>query len=175
MGKAALLAPAIACAVSVSPLGCESQVLDPFPVENAALNCTSHGDCALPAAFCDTASGRCVECRDEDDCDRGTCDLATHTCRQSCSENNDCDGRRRTLCVLARGVCVECANDTHCDVGLAICRNDVCIECMSDSDCENDRRCEVARNRCRECLEDADCWDGSHCDEDEMRCESNSR
>lgn len=175
--KIALATLPVAIAAAAAAIGCESQVLDPFPVENAGLSCATHGDCALPAAFCQAETGSCVECRSEDDCDRGTCDLVTHTCRRSCSTNDDCNGSRRDLCERARGICVECANDTHCQVGLAICREDVCIECMNDDDCKDgdEHRCEIARNRCRECLGDDDCPDGTHCDEDELRCESNSR
>jgi len=155
LGNAALIAPALAVGTAAAPLGCEAQVLDPFPVENAGLSCTSHDDCPLPAGLCDRATGRCVECRDSD----------------------DCDGRRRDLCESTRGVCVECADHSHCEVGLRICRDDECIECMTDDDCTsgNERRCEVDRNRCRECVEDWHCGDGAHCDEDENRCESNSR
>jgi hypothetical protein len=157
--------------------GCEARVLDPFPLENADLNCTTHGDCALPAAFCNDANGRCVECRDDYDCDRGACDRLTHTCRRSCSINDDCEGSRRRLCERTRGICVECSSDAHCHVGLAICRDDACIECMQDGDCGegDERHCQTERNRCRECLEDHHCPDGMHCDDDELRCESNSR
>jgi Cys-rich repeat protein len=166
-------------AVTALLLGCESRVLDPFPGENgsgsSARACASDGDCAWPAPYCDEALGRCVECRSENDCDRGVCDSATLTCRESCSSNNDCDGRR-WLCESGRGVCVECATDSHCDRGIGICEEDACIECRSDNDCwEDEPHCETARSRCRECLEDAQCPEGQHCDSDDRRCESNTR
>jgi hypothetical protein len=137
-------------------LGCETQRLDPFPLENSDAGSGAPG----PA------------CESDDDCDRGGCDPATHTCRESCSSNDDCDGRR-WVCETTRSTCVECTLDEPCQRGLAICRSDVCIECYADADCDDERpHCELDRNRCRECLDDDHCRSDERCDDDEHRCET---
>jgi len=143
--------------------------------------CSSDGDCAPPAPYCDTDSSYCVECLTNTNCGNKVCDLATHSC-QDCRTSGDCSGRNP---YCSEGDCVECLEPGNCPAAgetcdtaehkcVVLCTSDaectegsrllcaldrqVCVECLDDTDCDTSKpRC--VADKCKECVADADCGD----------------
>lgn len=131
--------------------------------------CAGNGDCADPRRpYCDTASGRCVECRlPTDRCPAGTyCDLARMTCAPGCTGDEDCeraagdagvpdalpadafaggDAMAPSLparrCHVATHACVACLGDPDCPSGL-VCMDNACRPgCNASHPCPGDLLC----------------------------------
>ena len=159
--------------------------------------CTSSAQCPGRTPQCNTATGTCVECLTDANCDADeTCD--SNFCKETCSATNDCGGDRN--CDVPRGVCVECETNADCtEGGEPVCdpRSDSCVECASNNDCgagspicvanecedcARDADCGAGepfciQNDCRECRTDGDCGARQACDGDgecQSRCESNA-
>ncbi len=88
--------------------------------------CTEDRDCAEVGGACDLVRGMCVECRDEDDCERAG--IGSH-----------CQG------VVGR--CTQC--DDADDCGALFCDPILfaCVECRTSADCGG-RLCDPSAHRC---------------------------
>src|SRR5437763_878603 len=78
-------------------------------------------DCLAPAAACDTAAHRCVECVARTDCPaaKPACDTATHSCAE-CLARTDCTGKR-PACDTTTRTCVGCLASSDCAAPAAVC------------------------------------------------------
>lgn len=90
-------------------------------VLNTAAPCTDDTDCA-GASLCDTGTGACVECLEDDDCDPVGC--FEGLCRGCQVGGSQC---------TAFYPLGECASTDDSDVGLCRCRNDLAD--APDTDC----------------------------------------
>jgi hypothetical protein len=90
----------------------------PCSTMSLCVRCDSNADChAYPTLQnCSPASGRCVECLDDNDCAMGkVCDLFTSRCAHRCQTSPDCaDDVGYLFCSPQPGACVECAKDANC-------------------------------------------------------------
>lgn len=94
----------------------------------AEVKCETDVDCeeSPKGAFCDTGSGRCVECVISNDlCLLGTyCDAATSTCVAGCTDDGDC--APGTQCEVVSHACVACSFDAQCLPG-TVCVANTCV------------------------------------------------
>jgi hypothetical protein len=108
---------------------------DPF-----CTNCRPYtNDCAFTDAnFCDPELKRCVECRNNTQCNPGErCNPNTWRCAKACGGSKDsCGGDGHLSCDLEPGVCVacikpqDCTNNTHCYLN-------ACVECFENVQCQS--------------------------------------
>lgn len=155
--------------------------------------CKSDQQCATDPGgrLCQTDTGRCVQCRGDDDCTSGAiphcrpetnicvqcledahcdaangevCNLATLRCRLTgCQVDAQCDGP--SYCQVDTRECVPCLDDEHCALGGACGPLGFCRDveaCEDDGDCVWPRSC--ATGACVECEDDGDCSGGRVCD-----------
>jgi hypothetical protein len=134
---------------------------DPFCV-----HCDEESECEGATPFCELNFNRCVECRDDFDCDLGfACDPLSGSCAPSCAHAGNC-GDDRPLCDQARGICVECIEDAHCrtDISIPFCVIGKCVECFASPHCPVERPfCDGFA--CRECFESWECGPDERCDD----------
>jgi Cys-rich repeat protein len=147
--------------------------------------CATNNDCGDNTPFCNTESGRCVECETTQNCDNNETCNAQGVCVE-CSANADCGGED-PICRTEVGRCVECAAASDC-ANSAPCVDFECVECIDDSNCpvaaplcDRENRCElcdrednrgcaaptpfcVDGNACAECVDDEHCGDNMKCD-----------
>ncbi len=158
IARRALLALVSAATLAIAGLvGCTEDA-------PGAGECVSSADCAHPAALCDGAGGRCVECLETAQCAHapGTvCSLGACVCADGstdcappigpapdCLSNVDC-AYPTAICHPAEGRCVgclvlsDCANmpGTVCSEGACVCPGgdtycgpDTCVDTNSDAD-----------------------------------------
>ncbi len=121
-----------------------------------APHCTADEHCA--PAHCDLPSHQCVECLEDDHCDRDAGFICeAQACVPGCRIDDDCAGG---FCDQASAACVDCLTSDHCSLG-QICADHQCVVgCESDRDCPGERLCDPdagPHGGCVECLGDADC------------------
>ncbi|MFO0591216.1 MAG: MopE-related protein [Polyangiaceae bacterium] len=87
------------------------------PVSQTCVGCLAPTDCTF-GNYCDIVSQTCVPgCDTDEDCQSGSCDVATHACKE-CLNDLACAAGY----VCAEGVCVEgCSPDAPCPAGFACC------------------------------------------------------
>ncbi len=116
------------------------------PVCSAAHTCVScaaaEAGCPSAKQVCEVDSGRCVECRGDEDCagnpEKSFC--VGETCVGCTAAASDACARRdpgNPACE-APGVCVECASHSDCTGGAPICDTAAhrCNPCANDAECE---------------------------------------
>jgi hypothetical protein len=159
--------------------------------------CHSDDDCPS-LSHCDSLSGRCFQCLDDDDCsgnNRPRCDTATHLCVEcgvdadcrgagqvcraqqclsTCTDNSQCPPAAPT-CDIARAFCIRCGQDGDCPPSLPVCNvaTGQCVDCTSNDTCASPlARCDRSRNVCVQCLISDDCPPGeaSICDPTRGAC-----
>jgi hypothetical protein len=119
-------------------------------------------DCTAPEV-CDVATGECVECTVDNDCQGSAygnvCITDAKLC--GCREDTHCSGiADYSHCDVANLTCVECTADTHCTDSSygALCVADLC-SCSTNTDCTvaNFNLCDPKVNYCSQCLKNSDC------------------
>lgn len=147
----------------------EGQTCDPV-TNTCDPGCMADADCEDPAAPVCGATGACVECGTDDDCESGACNVSTGSCGTGCAIDEDCAAvPGLPACDAVDGVCVECLTEDHCDSGVCDTAAEACVECTDDTHCSGGV-CDLTANSCVECLGDDDC-DGL-CDPTINRCYS---
>jgi hypothetical protein len=165
-------AAAVACSAE---LACPLDELQCELASGRCVECVEDGDCErFGLARCDAALHRCVDCGLDSDCPAGErCEPLGHRCVLSCDEDVEC-GDPAFACDSGRGLCQECANDEECEQsprgGRCLPGGSTCVECRSESDCP-DRHCDVVSGRCVECRDTADCAPGLVCEPGPWHCE----
>lgn len=168
-----------------------------YPSQDARLaSCTDNSDCMFPRVtlFCDVSSGKCVECREDSQCQQvglQKCDLTKDRCVE-CLDDMDCP--QGELCTDSKQ-CVHscpdgggCPSGTKCYLGYCqSCRNDStcasatpatpvcvyrCVQCASSQNCNMPSltHCNSATNRCVACLSSDDCRGQEQCDPASHMC-----
>lgn len=161
-------------------------------VDARSTHCSNDAACALPGLRCDQASGRCVACVGDSDCGAtgGRCDLAlhvciecretadcktnqrcddtTHTCLDTCNDDDDACPAAGFVCDWRLKLCIECHESEHCtdDAQRTRCDRDIgrCVECLAHAQCPSERpRCDRRTGACVGCVTAADCADGEAC------------
>ena len=135
--------------------------------------CVDETQC-IDEAFC--FEGACSECREDADCDGGSCIFDTvseyHTCLkangESCSEGSECQTGICRVGTFGNGLCSDCIDDADCPAGssctydflggmdYAMCLGSVELgnSCSADYDCASGI---CSNDVCAECATDADC------------------
>jgi Cys-rich repeat protein len=139
-----------------------------FPANHSCQTaCTTNAECpqfgGQNATICDTASGACVQCRDDADCPATApkCEPNRRQCGD-CASRADC-GIAAPACNLQNARCVECLVDADCNTGgrpYACGDDNQCHPlCQADTDCTapNRTHCNLANGLCVECLLAANC------------------
>jgi hypothetical protein len=121
--------------------------------------------CPNDISICDTASGDCIGCKQNQDCVGGQngaiCDTALLQCVE-CETNGDCPATA-PHCFLGDHSCVQCFSNSDCPSAQPICdRQDLRCRsgCTSNSDCSNNQTakiCDTANTTCVQCLQKSDC------------------
>ena len=157
-----------------TPLDCDDGNLCTIDECNEG-KCVHMGpDCEV----CDPATGECVECLTDADCDDGlfctgveTCDLGTNECvagADPCEDGAACDE--------GANVCLEdclCAVDADCDDGMFCNGVEMCFDCVcvaGTNPCDQDEDCSEDYQVCAlmiPCEEDYECDDGMFCNGEE--------
>lgn len=145
------------------------------------IECDGGGDCDDHAALDHCADfGRCVACTRNSHCRLGgiigddVCDEATGTC-VDCVDDDDCDNENRPYCGDDNN-CVECATDGDC-VGNPdgpVCTSyGFCSECGTNADCAGHPNGEYCVDEwfCGECLTEDHCTGDDVCDDGRCACE----
>lgn len=126
----------------------------------------------LARPFCDSASGACVSCRNNNDCEgsRGICDGRTHQCRgcTTSTEAVDCPSPANPACNPNTGSCVPCrpGGPSACSAPNDTCANFACVDCQGNTGCSRGQSCRS--NQCV-CNNDNAC-PGGHCNRDSGMC-----
>ena len=119
------------------------------PDEDCVLN-----GCAL--GTCDTATKRCIECRQGADCKAAEKPICSNGKCVGCNAQFAC---YQGICEASTGRCVECLSNANCtDPDKAICSNGKCSGCGPEVACATGT-CDVRSGRCVECWRNADCTD----------------
>jgi hypothetical protein len=134
--------------------------VDPFDAGSSADAGAPSCDppCSAPAAVCDPAARRCVECTQASHCSGETiCDVTRGICVQ-CSAEKHCPDER-PVCDLSRGLCVECATDAECIGELTHCTDDLrCVACVEDAHCTSPEAAHCGPDdTCVPCTTSAEC------------------
>jgi hypothetical protein len=165
----------------------------PYPGEDARWGpCVDNSDCVFSRVtlFCDMSSGKCVECRDDSQCQQAGlqhCDLSkdrcveclvdrdcpqgelctdSRQCVHSCADGGVCPSGAR-YCSVPPGYCQYCRDDNACPTATPICGPTFrCVQCASSRDCTMPSltHCNSATNRCVACLSSDDCFRQEQCD-----------
>jgi Cys-rich repeat protein len=85
--------------------------------------CTTNANCSDPTPVCDVASGVCLPCHVDADCESGTLCNLMQRCQVTCSSDADCGG----VTPVCHHICVECIVDEDCG-GPFSCRDHACME-----------------------------------------------
>ena len=131
------------------------------------VECLSNNDCNSDAPFCNT-DGMCEGCDPmrQDQCNGDASCLSNGSCG-ACQQDADCPD---TLprCDLETRQCVGCQDQDDCGVGLN-CIDNICVECgepgRNVSYCWTEGRpiCDATTQRCRPCISTDECGDGYQC------------
>lgn len=109
-----------------------------FNSNNNTTTCTSNSDCSGNTPICNTTTGTCVQCLENNDCPAGQiCQNNECVVGTACSSNSDCSGST-PYCDTTTGTCVQCIENSDCSSGQA-CSNNVCTAC--DSSCYGSYGC----------------------------------
>ena len=141
------------------------------------------------AALCDTTTGMCGRCTEDDQCPEAFAYCQDGDC-VGCIENEHCASAETPYCALDGNLCVECLEHEHCtsperaqctdnhcipctaaehctSPDFPVCEANVCSGCQSDDDCtrfgDGNGVCDLTSGACVECTEqaaDACCVDG---------------
>lgn len=131
---------------------------------DAGPGCTSNAACGGGTPICNTSSGICVECLNNNQCGfRESCDTARgFVCRRTCT--NNCRGGQ--TCDPAAGFCYDCISNSDCGSD-EFCNPAVreCVQCISNADCASTPGLPLCSGdgECRGCLSDSDCPMGETC------------
>ncbi|MCG3172144.1 MAG: hypothetical protein GMKNLPBB_00289 [Myxococcota bacterium] len=142
---------------------------DLAPPDSGPAGCQRGSDC--PGQYCDTLTGRCVDCLTAMDCGVGRCGQRTGQCIPPavapCSVDSDCP-KQAPLCQSTGGIfpvfrCRECARDSECPAPLG-CVDGFCVDrgspggqgapCSSPSDCRKGHTCVKGANGALSCAEE---------------------
>ena len=129
--------------------------------------CPAEGECAA-GSVCDDASGACVSCLTDADCDEGLVCVAK-ACVDGipCQSTVQCKATDQVCDVLPEaGHCVDCLEDAHCGASEA-CLMQECVAaqpCATHKDC--DLVCAEGLGFCVACNTSADCPAGTWCGAD---------
>lgn len=145
--------------------------------------CDQDSECGLTTLHCDTATGTCVPCTNDDHCaalgiGRTRCDTAAHRCVE-CGLEADCGqgrGCRGHHCVT---LCTAEGPNASCPAAAPYCESDdsgYCVQCGDDlpQACTGAAAAGPICGRlgmCLACLADADCHTPTaHCETFAGRC-----
>jgi Cys-rich repeat protein len=159
-----------------------------YPSQDARLaSCADDNDCIFPRVtlFCDVSSGKCVECREDSQCQQvglQHCDLTKDRCVECledmhCPQGEVCTDSRQCVHSCAdggvcpsgtrcfAGYCQSCRDDSNCSYPTPVCVYR-CVQCASSRDCNMPplTHCNSATNRCVACLSSDDCPRQEQCD-----------
>lgn len=111
-----------------------------------------------------------ADCEDNLDC-RGGEVCRDGSCRESCSEDDPCQGELG-VCDVAVSYCVQCDDDGGCEAGQRCIAAWCETFCDTDEQCPIDRYCDFPTGECfvPDCFEDSDCAGGERCSD--LRCVS---
>jgi hypothetical protein len=129
--------------------------------------CTSDADCILPTLHCDGASGQCVACVTNAQCEQEgiqeglkVCDTELERCVQ-CDFDADCPPDRGLGCQPTSHECVPaCMTDEECPRSAPQCSGGLCVACTANQDCAGGGGpvqapiCDSAIGQCAECTQD---------------------
>lgn len=168
---------------------CQTIGYSDYPYSICKKSCSSDNDCTIDRPYCDADigvcnecrkwqddckspgkpacndNGDCVECLDDDTCQRKNvnkpkCDLNEYKCVE-CISKFDCAYNPKTKdkfpCYLSE--CVECVNSPDCpDSKNPVCSDgNKCVPCIKDSDCPSPKKCKGGE--CfNPCSYNADCF-----------------
>ncbi len=116
------------------PLFCSADQMSCVPCQNKP-----PGTCTGATSACDSTSGQCVECTNNEPCTVATkpiCDLALKKCG-GCKDNEACKAKNpmRPAC-LPGGDCAECDKHLDCPMpAAAACEMNKCVPCTTDDQC----------------------------------------
>lgn len=148
------------------------------PMDGAVGDVPCGGTCTSPEV-CDTVSGDCVDCVEDEDCDVGSRGAACvdNAC-VACDDNMDCTTVGASACG-DDNTCGGCGDDMDCMHLAATPACDVptttCVECNSNADCTTaNEGCDLSTHTCEgytpgdaalcePCLADAHCMTGQVC------------
>jgi hypothetical protein len=125
--------------------------------------CTKDEDCTTDITagpYCDGGNHKCVECMDDNHCEKNNLGLRCldHTCKKGCGNDNQCQ-EPTPFCDAPQ--CVECRTNTDCKGRTGICSNAgrCVLGCKRDVDCEEPglSYCDIATETCHSCLEAGHC------------------
>jgi Cys-rich repeat protein len=131
------------------------------------VTCTSDKECTSYSLLCGT-DDTCVQCLNEDDCDRlENCVAGVCQVPQDCEDSRDCSGDQ--VCNETAGVCVQCLASSDCAKGQTCARNSCVTKqpCDYTSDCEGGLLCDADAGYCVTCREDDDCPSRRVCEDNE--------
>jgi hypothetical protein len=115
--------------------------------------------------FCDVPSGRCVACRDDNDCTgTGLPHCVNHQC-VLCASDDQCRNANPSKPYCVQNTCVQCRTGADCtDPASPACKSGTCDKCTADPDCPASRVCKVSTGACVECTSDSQCGAFGYCD-----------
>lgn len=118
------------------------------------LDCPGNGVCY--SGKNGTEPTRCVECKDDSMCSKGSlCNPRTNMC-STCTEHSDCPVEL-PICSDRHRTCTQCdENSDNCPDFAPICHEGMCRACISDTDCPASMHCS-SEYQCEICLEDRHC------------------
>lgn len=130
----------------------------------ACVECLNNSDCTALAAVCSNTN-QCTACLLDSDCSgfatTKKCETATGVCVE-CKENSHCTDSTAPICSTANQ-CTGCITDTDCsgfpnDMNKCSTGTGACVQCLSNSDCQvyTASVCS-ATNQCGGCTSDSDC------------------
>jgi hypothetical protein len=146
-------------------------------VPDAGAGCTTDQECRLSGdgRFCETSSGRCVECANDMQCfSPQICDeTGGNVCRNPCF-NGRCG--RGSVCDPSINACVECVTSLDCGSG-EVCdpSSRSCVECLGNADCAGAVEapfCDLTEKECVGCRDRADCGPNQICEQNAHVCTS---
>ena len=136
---------------------------DVAPVDDADVDEPCDDPCQ-GMQICDAATGECVDCLGDDDCEQGVCDESAQEC-VNCIADTDCDGD--LTCDIDENICVGCVESEDCGPD-HVCHDESCVDCVDSDDCEQGV-CDESAQECVDCVETDDCEEGV-CDESAQQC-----